>query len=121
MNLHFKRIKDLLGVKCSHRRAMFENCKYCPDCGKKIMFKWALIRCQFCGHYRKAVFDVFGRVKPKAKYCFYCGSDKWRSQTYYKDNIPDSLKALSVMKIEAETLKFGDLTGRTKIWISKLK
>jgi hypothetical protein len=121
MKSYLKRIKDLLGVKCTHRKAMFENCKYCPDCGKKVVTKWALIRCEFCGHYRKAMLDVFGGVKPKAKYCFYCGSDRWRAQNYYRENIPDSLKALSVIKVETEALKFGSLTERTRVWISRLR
>lgn len=121
MKSYFKHIKNFLRVRCTHRRAMFENCKYCPDCGKKVIQKLALIRCQFCGHYRKAVLNLFGGVKPKAKYCFYCGSNKWRAQNYFRENIPDSLMALSVMKIEAESLKFGDLTERTKVWVSKLR
>ena len=116
-----KYFKNLLNIKCTHSSAKMKNCKYCPDCGKKIVHKWIVIKCRLCGHYRKPLIDLFEKIKPVKKYCFHCGSDKWGYQYYYESFIPDRMKLISVKKIQTEkeyNNKFGALTENTKIWIS---
>jgi len=112
--------KELLTDKCAHNGAKTKNCKYCPDCGKKVEFKWVTVKCDFCGHYRKPVTDWQNKLKPEKKYCFYCGSDNWSYQNYYESNIPDRMKTIAVKKIAPDKeYKFGSLTCKTKVWISK--
>lgn len=113
----------ILDKKCSHSSAAAKNCKYCPDCGKKIMHKWVVIKCRLCGHYRKPVLDIFERIKPAKKYCFNCGADKWNYQYYYESTIPDRMKAISIKKIQTEEEyknRFKSRDSQTRIWISRV-
>ncbi len=112
-------IKNIFTSKCCHEEAKSKNCKYCPDCGKRVVRKWAIIKCKSCGHYRKPQIDIYETVKPEKKYCFFCGSEKWVAHNYYDTNIPDSLKSISLVKVnDFEKQDFGSLTGKTKIWIN---
>lgn len=112
-------LKSIFRLKCSHNTAGNKNCKYCPDCGKKVVCRWIVIKCKSCGHYRTPLIDRAANIKPAKKYCFFCGSDKWTNHNYYEATIPDSLKSISARHIEAEEEhKFGSLTAKTKIWVS---
>ena len=112
--------RNLLTGKCNHSAAITENCKYCPDCGKKVEFKWAIVKCDSCGHYRQPVLGWKNKLKPEKKYCFYCGASKWSIQNYYEANIPDRMKAIAIKKVILDKeYNFGELTAKTKIWISK--
>ena len=119
MNKLFKYIKNILRLKCSHSGALTRNYKYCPDCGKKVAYKWVVIKCKACGHYRKPLVDWLGKIKPMKKYCFHCGSDGWDVHNYYEKTIPDSMKPIAVKQLDPrKQYRFGELTQKTKIWIS---
>ncbi|HSA06822.1 MAG TPA: hypothetical protein P5556_06560 [Candidatus Gastranaerophilales bacterium] len=120
MNKLLENFKNIFKINCNHFSARAKDCKFCPDCGKKIVSRWILIKCQACGHYRKPVIDSFGKIKPLKKYCFYCGYTRWKPENYYEPTIPDSLKSIAIKKIETEkkqNLNFGNLTKKSKIWI----
>ena len=121
MNKLLTFLKKFLNIKCSHSAAIIQNCKYCPDCGKKIVPEWIIIKCKSCGHYREPSINYSDEIKPLKKYCFYCGSSEWTTQSYYEPNIPDSMKSISIKRNRAEeryTSNFGNLTTKTKIWVS---
>lgn len=116
-------LKSLFKINCTHSSANKEICKYCPDCGKKIAHKWVVVRCRLCGHYRKPLLDSIGKIKPVKKYCFFCGSNKWEFRYYYDNYIPDKMKLIAIKKIQTEDElinKFGKLTEKTKVWVTKL-
>lgn len=110
----------ILEKNCKHNSAMMRNCKYCPDCGKKIIHKWVTIKCRVCGHYRKPAFALLGKIKPVKKYCFNCGSEKWDYQYYYESTIPDRMKTISLKQIqtvEEFNNRFKTQEENTKVWV----
>lgn len=111
--------KSIYNIKCSHSTACSENCKFCPDCGQRVVYRWIVIKCGRCGHYRQPVFNWLKEIKPSSKYCFFCGSDKWTVENYFQTNIPDGLKSIAMKKFEPQQeRRFGSLTGKTKVWVS---
>lgn len=111
----------LMRGKCTHSAAKAKNCNYCPDCGEKIVQKWAIIRCKTCGHYRKPVIDNFNKIKPAKKYCFNCGSITWDVQYYFESTIPEKMKVIAVKQVfkDEENNIFKTKESNVKIWLSK--
>lgn len=112
-------VKNLFLFKCSHKAAFSKNYRYCPDCGKKLYYKWIIIKCKKCGHYRTPAIKENKEIMPDKRYCFYCGSDKWTYYKYYEETIPESLKLISSLFLEEEEkYNFGSHTKKTKVWVS---
>lgn len=112
----------ILNKKCNHSSAIARNCKYCPDCGKKIVHKWVTIQCNLCGHYRKPETSLLGRIKPVKKYCFNCGATDWSYQYYYESTIPDKMKEISLKQAHTQQEhdnRFLSSDRKTRIWISR--
>lgn len=67
-------LRILAGVfSCRHWRTRIHEGKcYCPDCGRGLIFQWAVLRCLQC-HRRVESRLWFGRIFPVQRCCPHCG------------------------------------------------
>lgn len=72
---------------CRHWRTRIHEGKcYCPDCGRGLIFQWAVLRCAQC-HGRVESRLWFGRISPVQRCCVRCGHSEvqtdWLSAPAY--------------------------------------
>lgn len=67
-------LRFIAGVfSCRHWRTRIHEGKcYCPDCGRGLIFQWAVLRCVQC-HRRVESRLWFGRIFPVQRCCPHCG------------------------------------------------
>lgn len=57
---------------------------FCPDCGKRVVAEWHIIRCNDC-HSKRSGYYLFDRFVPYEKFCKRCGESDFRVEV--KENI----------------------------------
>lgn len=82
----FVRFLLTLGA-CRHwRTRVYEGKCYCPDCGRGLIYQWAVLRCQQCA-FRLESRLWFGEISPVQRCCVHCGAEEveidWLSAPAY--------------------------------------
>ncbi len=116
------KVEKFLGVECTHKSVNNYSCKFCPDCGKKVVIKLVSIKCMECGHLRTAVNSGYNHIVPQKEFCCFCGSSEWSYQYYFDSTIPDKLREISVSQVmedKENPFRFENTDNFTNVWVEK--
>ncbi len=65
---------------CNHARALATEGKtFCPDCGRGIVYRWVVLRCEGC-HRRLESRYRFRQIEPMHCFCISCGEYGYRCE-----------------------------------------
>jgi len=104
--------------ECSHPDITPENSgKYCPNCGKRVIIEWYLIRCSCCNTKRYGAL-VNGSIVPYDKFCFNCGESEYYTEKLSKVSFYDIDYAVIIKKVDNTTQSFIE---KTQIWVEAEK
>ena len=100
--------------KCTHKNALlYNNCGYCPDCGKYLVKNYYLVRCSCCDVKREAKI-VWGEIVPKEKFCTNCGSSEYYIEKIDNISFVDARYAVYLKEIADELC---DIHPNSQIWV----
>lgn len=113
-----KVIKAVLSNECKHSHInQFNSGNHCPDCGNIVKISWFTIRCQQCKTLRMAKLVKPNEIKPLAKYCTGCGSEKWFSTHSDKLDFSERMYGISIK--EAIVKEDASAQSKTDVWVEQ--
>lgn len=89
---------------------------FCPDCGKRVVAEWHIIRCDVCDTKRNG-FYLMDRFVPYMKYCKRCGSDEYKLEIKENINFFDYSYAAFKIKAPHNPYNSKENTSKTKVWV----
>ena len=101
---------------CRHWRTHIHEGKcYCPDCGRGLIFQWAVLRCVQC-HGRVESRLWFGRISPVQRCCVRCGHSEvqtdWLSAPAYFQ-----LHKAQLVLVEEEGYQEARFGSHWSVWV----
>lgn len=90
---------------------------YCPDCGKRIMFEWYIIKCSDC-YTKRSGYHLFEEYTPHYKYCKRCGSNNFEVEVKQELHFFEySYASFKIKEVDKYTEASYHKKSQTKVWL----